>query len=213
MMLPFKELLNKHNVSLNGILHIGGSIGQERDLYKECGATEVIWIEAIPSVFEELKNNLLPYPNQVALNICVGDEDGKEVVFHISNNESQSSSFLELGHHAIIHPEVRYVDHISMKTERIDTLFNLLERDISKLNFLNIDLQGSELMALHGMGKMLKQFDYAIIEVNKKETYIGCALIEDIDYFMLQNDFECVELGQWVADTWTDAFYKKRKLL
>lgn len=213
MMIPFKELLVKHNVKLNGILHIGSSTGQERDLYKECNASEVIWIEAIPSVFEQLKQNLLHYPNQVALNVCVGDEDGKEVTFHISNNEAQSSSFLELGHHSTIHPEVHFVDHITMKTERIDSLFNLLERDISKLNFLNIDLQGAELMALKGMGKILTQFDYAIIEINKKETYVGCALVEDIDYFMLQNNFERVETGEWVQDCWTDGFYKKRHLL
>lgn len=208
MMMDFKALIKKHNVQIDGILHIGGSFGQERELYKECGASEVIWIEAIPSVFEQLKKNLEPYPNQTAISACISNVDGEEVTFKISNNEAQSSSMLELGHHLVIHPEVKFIDEIKLTTTRIDTLFRLLERDTSKLNFLNIDLQGAELLALQGMGDMLKQFKFALLEVNKKETYKGCVLIDDLDYFMLQNGFERVETGQFVADTWTDALYK-----
>jgi hypothetical protein len=43
-----------------------------------------------------------------------------------------------------------------------------------------------------------------------KETYKGCMLIEELDYFMLQRGFERVETGEWVADTWTDALYIRK---
>lgn len=210
MMMDFKELIAKHNLNIKGVLHVGASTGQERFLYDEIGARKVYWIEAIPEVFEQLKENLKPFPNQIAMTACVSNVDGQEVKFHISNNEAQSSSMLELDHHLIIHPEVEYIETIKLETKRLDTFFRIMEFDISFVNFLNLDLQGAELLALQGMGSLLKQFDYILTEVNKKSTYKNCVLIDDLDYFLLQNGFERVETGEWVADTWTDALYIKK---
>ena len=211
MMIPLDQLIERHNLKIKGVVHCGGNEGQERETYNELVSGEVIWIEAIDDVFEKLKENIAPYKNQVAIKACLGDKDNKTVVFNISNNESQSSSMLNLKHHEIIHPEVHYIDHVVMKTTRFDTLMLLLERDISKLNFLNLDLQGAELIALRGFGKYLNQFDYILTEVNKKEVYEGCALVEDLDSFL--SDYERVETGFWVGDSWTDALYVKRQLL
>ena len=71
-------------------------------------------------------------------------------------------------------------------------------------------LQGAEHLAIEGMGDLIKNIDYALLEVNKKETYKGCMLIEELDYFMLQRGFERVETGEWVAETWTDALYIRK---
>jgi FkbM family methyltransferase len=213
MMLPLNDIFKKYDISPNGVLHLGASEGQERDFYLELNVKKVIWIEAIKEVFDKLKYNIRSYPNQVAIFACVSNQDGKEVVFNISNNQAQSSSFLELGLHKIIHPEVHYIDKVKMNTTRIDTLFDVLDIDISMLDFLNIDLQGAELLALEGMGKLLKQFKSVNIEVNIAETYIGCPLIEDIDYFFLKRDLIRVETSDFVGNCWGDAFYLKRDLL
>jgi FkbM family methyltransferase len=167
-----------------------------------------MWVEAIPRVYLDLQQNIKSYPQQTAHNACLSNVDGDEVVFNVSNNESQSSSILELGVHALIHPEVHYVEQIAMKTQRVDTL--LKDVDVSTINFLNVDLQGAEHLAIEGMGDLIKNIDYALLEVNMKETYKGCMLIEELDYFMLQRGFERVETGEWVAETWTDALYIRK---
>lgn len=208
-MLPFKELLQKYNINITGVVHLGGSTGQERQEYDDVTNGKVIWVEAIPSVYEELKNNLIPYPNQIALLGCLSNVDDKYIDFNISNNESQSSSIFELGLHKDVHPEVHYVDKITVKANRFDTLIKLHNVDIDGCNFLNTDLQGAESLAIEGMGDLIKQFDWVWSEVNKKETYLGCMTIEDFDYFMLQRGFERVETGNWVGDIWTDALYKR----
>ena len=211
MMLDLKHIFDKYGIMPNGVLHLGASEGQERGFYNSLGVKKVIWVEAIPEVYEKLKENVKPFPNQIAINFCVSNEDDKEVEFNISNNEAQSSSMLDFGTHSSIHPEVHFVDKIKLRTWRLDTLFRLLDINITMLDFLNVDLQGAELMALEGMGKYLDQFKSINIEVNRVEVYKGCPLIEDIDYFLLQHDFERVELGNWVAESWSDAFYMKRK--
>ena len=211
MMIPLEQLIERHSLKINGVVHCGANEGQERETYNQLVDGEIIWIEAIDDVFEKLRENIAPYPKQVALKVCLGDVDDKNVIFNISNNESQSSSMLNLKHHEIIHPEVHYVDHVIMKTKRFDSLMLLLERDISKLNFLNLDLQGAELIALKGFGKYLNQFDYILTEVNKKEVYEGCALVEDLDEYL--SDYTRVETGFWVGDSWTDALYIRKSLL
>ena len=208
MMISFDYLVNKHKLDINGVLHLGASTGQERSAYDNYCKGKVIWVEAIPKVYLDLQQNIKPYPQQTAYNACFSNVDGDEVVFNVSNNESQSSSILELGVHLLIHPEVHYVEQIAMRTERVDTL--LKNVDVSGINFLNVDLQGAEHLAIEGMGDLIKNIDYALLEVNKKETYKGCMLIEELDYFMLQRGFERVETGEWVAETWTDALYIRK---
>lgn len=207
MMIPLKDLVEKHNIVINGVLHLGGSTGQERFDYDNYTKGKVIWVEAIPSVYEQLKQNILPFKNHSCLCACLSNVNGEVVEFNISNNESQSSSILQLGVHSIIHPEVHYIDKIKLRTERLDSL--LTKEDLEDVNFLNVDLQGAEHLAIEGMGNLIKGFDWCLAEVNKLETYKGCMTIDDFDYFMLQRGFDRVETGQWVADCWTDALYKR----
>jgi len=211
MMLPFADLVSKYKMNITGVLHCGANEGQERALYDQLINGEVLWIEAIPFVFEKLKENIKDYPKQTAIKACLSDEDNKTVAFNISDNEAQSSSMLEFGVHETIHPNVHFIDCISLKTTRLDTLFYLLERDISKINFLNLDLQGSELLALKGMGTLLNNIDYVITEVNAVETYKGCALMGEIDEFL--SNFVRVETGQLVGGAWSDALYIRKTIL
>ncbi len=209
MMIDLKYLFEKWDIKCNGILMCGANTAQERFVYAELGIPEVIWIEAIPSIYEQAKENLIPFHNQIIINACISNKDNEQVLFNISNNESQSSSFLELAHHKVIHPEVRYIDSIILPTVRLDTLFS--EADITHINFFSADLQGVELLALQGLGELINQFDYIYLEVNKCEVYKDCATIDQIDQFL--SDFERVETGTWVADSWTDSLYIRRSLL
>jgi hypothetical protein len=59
------------------------------------------------------------------------------------------------------------------------------------------------------MGKLLGDFKWVYTEVNKKETYAGCALIEEVDEYLGLFGFVRVETGAWVGDTWTDSLYIK----
>lgn len=206
-MIDFDILWPKYGIKPDGVLHLGANTGQEAPVYAKHGVKEVVWIEAIPAVFNELVRNVDQYGHTCIL-ACVGEDEGREVEFNISNNESQSSSYLELAHHKIIHPEVSYVGKIKTTIRRLDVM---MAEDAYKEGvwFLNADLQGAELPAFKGMGNLLHDFKYVYTEVNKRETYKGCALIEEVDEYLGRFGFVRVETGQWVGDTWTDALYIK----
>ena len=215
MMIPFENLVQKFHINAKGVLHIGANSGQEAMTYKKYGIDNVIWIEALPNVFGDLCKHLTEVDccdeNVICINACVGDEDGKQVMFHESNNESQSSSYLELGLHKGLHPTVSYIRDIPMTTYRVETL--LKAHDMSRYNLLNIDVQGVELQVLKGMGDLLHGFKYAIIEINLQETYVNGALVGEVDDYMSKFDFVRAETGTWVGDCWTDGFYIKKWLL
>jgi len=207
MLMPLDYLMEKYRFKPKGILHLGANTGQEAEMYNKMGIEFVYWVEAIPEVFRQLQINLLKYDNQDAFCACISDVNGKEVVFNVSNNDSQSSSFLKLGYHKEIHPTVDYVREFKTKTIRVDKLFKSFI--FGQEWMLNADLQGGEIFALRGMGDKLNEFDYLYLELNKRETYIGCGLINEIDEYVYGYGFKRVEVAKWVGDCWTDGFYTR----
>lgn len=210
MIIPLQHLKRTYKFNPKGVLHVGASEGQEAGEYFQMGMDKMIFIEAIPEVFLKLKQNVSKYPNAVAFNACISDVDGQEVEFNVASNGGQSSSLLEFGTHSTAHPDVVFTEKIKLTTCRLDTL--LQHVDMFDVDFLNIDLQGAELLALKGMGSLLSQFKWAYLEVNEKELYKGCALLPEVDLFMLGHGFKRVETKMFHQWGWGDAFYIKRYL-
>lgn len=211
-MIHFDELFPRWNIHPTGVLHLGSNRCQEAEVYKAHEVKEVIWIDAIPSLIPDMEQHLKLtgcYDEATLICACVGDEEGKEVEFNISNNESQSSSYLELGHHKIIHPSVEYVDKFKTTIQRVDNIFPA-DRFKEGKWLLNADLQGSELQAFKGMGELIKDFEWIYSEVNFKECYLGGALVWEVDSYLQTFGFYRTETGVIVGETWTDALYIKK---
>ena len=157
-----------------------------------------------------MENHISQFAGARAVNACLSNVDDNEVTFNISSNEGQSSSFLEFGTHKTAHPDVSYIDQIQLKTKRLDTLIDEINLNVHEFNFLNMDLQGAELLALRGLGDYLKYFKYAYLEVNKEELYKGCPLVEDLDMYLIGFGFRRVETS-WAGNFgWGDSFYIRK---
>jgi len=212
MLIEFKDLFQKFNYMPKGIVHCGSSTGQERDKYAEFGIP-VIWIEAIPEVYAELIQNLKNYPNQFPVLACLGEVDGKEVVFNVSNNEAQSSSYLELGFHKTAHPSVEYVRTFTTTTTTLKTVLSILNNSVVKVTsdwLLVADLQGAEMMMLEGAKDILDKFNACYLEVNTLPVYEGCALKPEIESFLKEYGFEPVEEFIYEHWGWGDQFFLKK---
>ena len=206
MLIPIETLVKYHKPK--NVIHIGAHLGEEVDAYYNHGADYSLWVEANADLMRQLQSNISRYRNARAVNAVLADVDDKEVVFNISNN-GMSSSILELEHHKIAHPEVEYVGSRVMKTRTLNTLFleNNLPYDL--FDFMNIDIQGAELLMLEGATEILPHIKCIYVEVNNKEVYKGCPMVEELDDFLLNWNFVRVETS-WCGDTgWGDAIYIK----
>jgi FkbM family methyltransferase len=206
MLISFEEInkiLLSKNIKIDGCFHIGAHDCEEMDFYNKLGITKenIVWIDAIPSKVNEATNRGIPN----VYNEVITDKDDDEVVFNISNN-GQSSSVLEFGTHSKEHPWVVYVNKIKLKSITIDTFFEKNNIDKSKYNFWNFDIQGAELMALKGGIQSLKHAKVLYLEVNERELYKNCGLINEIDEFLLKYNFKRV-LTNMTCHGWGDALY------
>lgn len=206
MLIPFTGLVEKYNMKVTGVLHIGAHMCEELSDYLAMGVNKdkIVWIEGNPDLVAQNKS----VDSSIKIfNYLVSDKDDVSIKFHISNN-GQSSSIFELGTHLQEHPQVTYVDSKNLTSTTVETIYKRENLDEKFANFLNIDIQGAELLALKGMGKLLCNFNYLYLEVNQKHLYVGCCLVNEIDDYVKQFGFARVET-KWTPHGWGDALYVK----
>jgi FkbM family methyltransferase len=168
-----------------GVIHVGANDGWEREEYHRCGL-EVLWVEAIPLVFEKLSRKIKPYPLQRAVSALLTDRTGETYKFNVYDNDGQSSSILELKpHKEDIWPEVFYDGQIDPKSTTLDAIVN----DVEKYDALVIDTQGSELLALKGGERVLRHIKWAKVKATDFEAYEGCATVRSLSEYLMNRGF------------------------
>lgn len=204
MLIHDQHLHFKH--PLKKAIHIGAYDGGEKGWYLSNGIRETIWIEANQDYEWIIRHKV--GPDDLIIIRAVGNEN-KDVTFHIANS-GQSSSVLELGTHAQHYPQIVYEQERTVRMSRMIDLIKEYNINISEYNYLNIDIQGSELDAIKGFEDTISFMDYIYLEVNQEEVYKGCSLVQDIDSYLSKYDFKRVTT-HIVAEGWGDALYVKEK--
>lgn len=200
----YKALLY-NNIDIKGVFHVGAHDCEELLFYNSFGVKneDIVWIDAVESKVTDATNRGIVN----VYNALITDKDDEDIYFNVSNN-IQSSSILEFGTHSQEHPWVVYTDKVLKKSITVDTFFEKNDLDASEYNFWNFDIQGAELIALKGATKSLQYVKALYLEVNEKELYKNCALIDEIDEFLSKHNFKRV-LTKFTQHGWGDALYLK----
>ena len=203
MLIPLHDLVKKYNIQFKGILHVGAHECEELNDYERyIQRNQILWVEALPDKVQFCKQR---YTNVLIENAIVSDTVEK-VRFNVSNN-GQSSSILEFGLHSTFHPHVHYVSSFESETK---LLKDVISNYNINYNFLNFDIQGAELKALKGMEEYLNKVDYLYTEVNSDYVYKDCALIGELDEYLLKFGLVRVETKWCENFRWGDAFYIRK---
>lgn len=207
MLINMDKLIKTYKLDITGVIHVGAHECEEYNFYlnQKIPKENIFWIEAMDNKVKKMKEK-----NINIIKAVVSDRDGEEVTFNITNN-GMSSSFLELGTHKKYHPGVHVVKKEKMITSRIDTIIENGLINMDNINFLNIDIQGTELKALKGLGKYIDNINYILTEVNTEKIYKDCCLIDELDNFLKEKGFvrKCTKMWQKKGRNtgWGDAFY------
>jgi len=207
MLLDFSEITNKYGVP-KGIIHIGAHLMEERNDYISKGIDNIIWIEANPKVYSKIEFISNSNKNEITFNYAISDIDNQFVRLNVTNN-GQSSSILELGKHKIHHPHVYVTEVVDVETKRIDTLFIENDLNIENYDFVNIDIQGAELLAIKGFGNLIERVKYIYTEINTNFLYENCSLVDEIDKYLENFGFLRTETHMTPFE-WGDALYIKK---
>lgn len=193
---PSEAVINAIKNS-TGIFHLGAHRGEEAPIYEWFGK-KVIWVEANPIIFEDLKDNLVKYKYQKAYQALLYNKDNEKIDFYLSNNDYASSSIFEFGELSVgikslwSNKNLKHTLKRKLITSTIDTLLSKHSIDIQKYNYWVMDLQGAELLALHGAYKSLNLCKYIYIEVSDGQVYKNGAQWKDVKNFLEKIKFRAV---------------------
>lgn len=199
-----KQFIQKHNIPLYGVIHVGAHFGQEDILYKELGIKNRLYFEPLSSNFNILKQNV--GDDSLVIKKALGNERKMVKMFVESFNKGMSSSILKPKLHSIQFPHIVFDSFEEVEMARLDDL-NI---DTKPYNMMNIDVQGFELEVLKGSVKTLENIDYLIVEINNAELYEECPLFEEINSFLTKHNFMCID-QYWWGGTFGEGFFKKIK--
>ena len=104
--------------------------------------------------------------------------------------------------HKIYYPYIKYVDSIPVKTATLDSIVD------ESYDFLNLDVQGAELLVLKGATALIPKLTYVYAEVNKEELYEGGVLLPEIDSFLENYGFTRI-LTSRIINGFGEALYKR----
>lgn len=210
------EYLNNHCISINNVIHVGAHRGEEIDEHLSLGAKKIVWIEASPEVFLEMKENIGndDRAEHYFFNNLCSDTDGDEVKFNIIYGPDAGHLTGNKGCSSMLPPVGRFEswkkDEIIVSSVRLDSLLEKNNLPPDDFDFLEVDTQGAELFVLRGAEKVLKSVRYASIEVtDNNPDYADSPLTQDIINFMDSVGFDYIET-KYLDSNWGDALFVRR---
>ena len=178
--------------SKKGIIHIGAHKGEEVETYINLGFENIILIEPNPELYDFLLTKFENNPKIKIFGIAISDSSGV-MDFHIHTSQSGSvepSSLLKMKEFNKIVKTLRTAKTISVPVITLDEFFIINQLSTKDYNYINIDVQGAELMAFKGATATLKDIDVVISEVNLIELYEHAPLEKDIIDYLEKCGFE-----------------------
>src|SRR5258708_33664080 len=214
VLIPLSDLVSRHDVRVDRVVHAGAHLGEEALAYASSGAKDVLWVEGNPDLIDRLRAVVEPHGHVVA-QAMLGAESGREVSFHVTNFDSMSSSVLAMGSDRQESPEVVVVEEQAQVLRTLDEVS--VANGFDSADFINIDLQGYELECLKGAERLVGTASTIFIEINVDELYDGCVLLPDLDSWLNHHGFEAAEIllaGAQRRETpgfvgWGDSCYRR----
>lgn len=183
MEIPLSELVQEHGVRPRGVIHVGAHEAQELESYEAHQIPRVIWIEANPAIYQNLLKRIEPFPHHRAFQFAAHEEDDEWVDLNIMSY-TMSSSILSPKRHLELYPWNVVTEKVKVPTKSLSRFFQEENIPLDGFNFLNMDIQGAELLALKGVRNHLNHFEYIYLEVNDDELFEGCGRTHEVDQFL-----------------------------
>ena len=175
--------LKEYRGSIRTALHVGANKANERYQWETLRANRVIWVEADPAAIPDIEWNLRGLPDQEVHQALLGDKDDESSEFHVMSVRGANSMLPVLADGCLGYIPEENVTAMTMT--RADTLLRKLDIAPGDLNALVVDVQGTELQVLQGLGDYIHRVKYVVAEYFEKPVYEGQTTVQDLVLFMV----------------------------
>jgi FkbM family methyltransferase len=208
----FLAAMRRAGMPIRGVVHVGANRGDEVDDYAAAGATNVVWVEALPDLCTRLRRRTARHPGHHVLEALCGAKDGERVTFHVATNDGQSSSMLEMEDSTTLFPYISYSHAIELTTQRLDSAMQGAGFAFDTFNAACLDVQGVELDVLVGASALLPHLDCIQAEVGEVPIYKNGTHVAQLGAFLAMQGFIVVEylIG---GHEYGDAVFMRRSAL
>lgn len=185
----FKFFLQKHLPKNPKILEAGACDGKDTLQMAVLWPNGIIYaFEPVPELYKKSENYIGTIENVQLFPYALSNKSGM-IEINVSGGISEaSSSILNPKLHLELHPEVTFEKSISIESITIDQW--RMKYNIPNIDFLWLDLQGAEHLALAGAEDTLKSVKLIFTEVNLVENYSGTMLYKDLKMWLASHGFE-----------------------
>lgn len=203
-----KRFLPKNSV----IVEAGAYNGADTiELAKIFSDGKIYAFEPIPNVFTKLKNRTQGCSNVVCFPFALGDQNGDVDIFvsagHYNGASGSiadaSSSLLKPKEHLNLCRSITFEEKIKVPVVTLDAWMS--SQNISKIDFLWLDLQGYEYNVLKSSPSVLKSVKAIYTEVSLTELYEGLVQYDDLKKFLEDEGFAVL----WESDV----LYQQKNIL
>lgn len=175
---------------VTGIIDCGAFEGYTARTYSQMFPGAIIYaFEPAPTTFAKLQKSLSSYPNIKAINQAVSSTSGRANLFET----------VDIGSSSLLPPTARgmhyYPDFYAINNQYEVEVTSLDDwwqaANYPAIQFLKLDVQGGELEAFQGAGKLLEKAGVELIqaEVTFMENYSRQCLFSELEIFLRQKGF------------------------
>lgn len=209
MLISVRELARYWGLQPKSILHVGAHRLEEAAAYRQAGwgIRSIVWVEANPVLADLAAAQLKDRPNEHVLQALAWARSGEKLTFNVASN-GESSSALPFSEHAEAYPQIRIVETMTVISSALKD--EPVVAANAPYDLINLDIQGSELMALAGLGEIASQARAIYSEVNVRELYKGCARLPEMDALLGSWGFVRLD-SQMTPKGWGDALWLKEQ--
>lgn len=187
-----KGLFRKYLPNAPIIIDCGSHIGTDSiELSKVFPNAQIHSFEAVPAIYQQLKQNVSRYKNINCYQLALADQDGRASMFVSSVGSDGSSSLLKPETHLQDHPNVLFEETINVPTRRLDTWAE--ENHFQNIDLLWLDMQGFEYQMLIASPKILATVKVIHTEISLKETYEGVINYKQFKQWLEEQGFKMVK--------------------
>tara|TARA_E500000305_G_C4026171_1_gene241924 strand:+ start:2741 stop:3559 length:819 start_codon:yes stop_codon:yes gene_type:complete len=199
------HIITKTTDYIRGCIHVGAWNCAELGDYVQLFGENVHWVEANRNSYWLTSRPRANAYGQKVYNFAAYDIDNEEIELLIPSRGDCSTLVRSQKE------EFQPTEVAKINTKKLDTFIKENNIDMSTVDVLNIDAEGSEFKILKGIEENLKFINFVIIEVSiDPDRFPGTPLFEEIKAYLEKRGFLLVAVSNFGAQGWGDAFFARK---